>query len=288
MEKGALVLEGGSLRGVFTAGVLDVLMEQELWFEYVNGVSAGSMCGYSYISRQPGRTREIDETFCTDRNFMGFRNLLRSGDVFNFDYLFGEISDTAFPADRAAFEASPQIFEAVATDCRTGRAAYFRKGEMSTEKFELACRASSSIPTLSRIVEIDGVPYLDGGCACPVAYQRAAELGYEKIVAILTRPLGYRKKPQVSRSTTMAERRLYAKKYPEFYALLQESNRRYNALYTELERLEREGKLFVLRPAGPVLVSRLERSADKLEDLYQQGRSVCLSRLEELKAFLRS
>ena len=169
MEKGALVLEGGSLRGMFTAGVLDVLMENGIWMEYVNGVSAGSMCGYNYISRQPGRTRQIDETFCSDRKFMGLRNLLRSGDVFNFDYLFGEISGTLCPADRETFSASPQIFEAVATDCLTGRERYFRKGEMPLETFELACRASSSMPTLSRTVEIDGVPYLDGGCACPIA-----------------------------------------------------------------------------------------------------------------------
>lgn len=286
MEKGALVLEGGSLRGMFTAGVLDVLMENGIWIEYVNGVSAGSMCGYNYISRQPGRTRQIDETFCSDRKFMGLRNLLRSGDVFNFDYLFGEISGTLCPADRETFSASPQIFEAVATDCLTGREQYFRKGEMPLETFELACRASSSMPTLSRTVEIDGVPYLDGGCACPIAYHRAMELGYEKVAAVLTRPAGYRKKPQVGRGTTAAERRLYARKYPRLFEALQEANRRYNAMYTELERMEREGRIFLLRPEGPVLVSRLERSTDKLEVLYQQGRSVCTRRLEELKRYL--
>ena len=111
-------------------------------------------------------------------------------------------------------------------------------------------------------------------------------LGDEKVAAVLTRPAGYRKKPQVGRGTTAAERRLYARKYPRLFEALQEANRRYNAMYTELERMEREGRIFLLRPEGPVLVSRLERSADKLEVLYQQGRSVCTRRLEELKRYL--
>lgn len=288
MQKGALVLEGGSLRGLFTAGVLDVLMDGQIWFEYVNGVSAGSLCGYNYIARQPGRTRDIDVTFCADRRFLGFNNLLRNGGVFNFNFLFGEVANVLNPLDKATFAASPQIFEAVATDCLTGQPEYFRKGTMPPADFELACRASSSMPALSEIVYIDGVPYLDGGCTCPIAYHRAMALGYEKRVVVLTRPAGYRKKPQISRGLEKTARRLYARRYPAFFAALREVNRRYNAQYTELERLEREGEVFLLRPAEPVLVGRLERHADKLEALYQQGRNVCMERLEDLMRYLHT
>ncbi len=288
MQKGALVLEGGSLRGLFTAGVLDVLMDGQIWFEYVNGVSAGSLCGYNYIARQPGRTRDINETFCADRRFLGFNNLLRNGGVFNFNFLFGEVADVLNPLDKKTFTDSPQIFEAVATNCISGEPTYFRKGTIPLADFDRACRASSSMPALSEIVYIGGTPYLDGGCACPVAYHRAITLGYEKRVVVLTRPAGYRKKPQISRGLEETARRLYGRRYPAFLATVRESNRRYNAQYTELEQLEREGKVFLLRPAGPVLVGRLERHADKLEALYQQGRTVCIEQLDDLMRYLNT
>ena len=141
MQQGALILEGGSLRGLFTAGILDVLMEGQVWFEYVNGVSAGSLCGYNYVARQPGRSREINETFCDDTRYLGFRNLMRNGGVFNFNFLFGEIADVLYPADRATLTASPQRFEAVATDCLTGKPTYFSKEQLSPQEFDLACGA---------------------------------------------------------------------------------------------------------------------------------------------------
>lgn len=286
MENGALVLEGGSLRGLFTAGVLDVLMDAQLWFSYVNGVSAGCLCGYNYIARQPCRTRDVNETFCADRRFLGFNNMLHNGGVFNFNFLFGEISDTLIPLDRVTFSESQQIFEAVATDCLTGLPTYFRKGTLPPEEFDLACRASSSMPALSDIVYVEGVPYLDGGCACPVAYRRAMELGYDKVVVVLTRPLGFRKKPELGRNMDRVLRRLYDGRYPAFYHAFSNSQRLYNEQYRELEHLEQEGKIFVLRPAGPVLVGRLERRAEKLETLYQQGRQVCTEQLDGLMDYL--
>lgn len=285
MQRGALVLEGGSLRGLFTAGVLDILMEGQVWFEYVNGVSAGSLCGYNYISRQPGRSRDVNETFCCDRRYLGFDNLLRRGGVFNFNFLFGEVGDVLFPVDRETFARSPQLFEAVATDCLTGKAAFFRKQDMPREDFDLACRASSSMPGLADIVELGGVPYLDGGCSCGVAYQRALELGYDKVVVVLTRPAGFRKKPEQRPALLRAFERKYSR-YPALCAALRESNRRYNALYAELEQLEREGRVFVLRPDRPVIVGRLERNVQRLEGLYQDGRRVMLDRLDDMMLYL--
>jgi len=285
MQKGALVLEGGSLRGLFTAGVLDILMEGQIWFEYVNGVSAGSLCGYNYISRQPGRSRDINETFCNDRRYLGFDNLLRNGGVFNFDFLFGEVGDKLFPVDRAVFDRSPQLFEAVATDCLTGKAVNFRKQEMAPADFDLACRASSSMPGLSDIVWLNGIPYLDGGCSCGVAYRRALELGYDKVVVVLTRPAGFRKKPEQSATLLRALERGYSR-YPALCTALRDANRHYNVLYAELEQLEREGRVFVIRPDRPVIVGRLERNVQRLESLYQDGRRVMLDRLDGMMLYL--
>ena len=285
MQHGALVLEGGSLRCLFTAGVLDILMDAQVWFEYVNGVSAGSLSGYNYISRQPGRTRDVNETFCGDKRYLGFRNMLRNGGVFNFNFLFGEICDTLMPLDRATFAASPQRFEVVATDCLTGKAAFFEKGTISQEEFDLACRASSSMPGLSDIIRIRDVPYLDGGCACPIAFQRALDLGYEKVVVVLTRPALFRKQPDLSPAMLRGFSRIY-RRYPAFCNTLAQMNRTYNAQCAQLEQLEREGKVFLIRPDGPVLVGRLERDSTKLEALYQSGRRIMLEQMEPMMRYL--
>ena len=285
MKNCALVLEGGSLRGMFTCGALDVLMERDIWFPYVNGVSAGSLAGWNYVARQHGRAREINERFCPDKRYLGFGNLLKNGGIFNFNFLFGEISDSLCPADRKAFSASSQDLEAAATDCLTGKPRFFRKRDMTAEEFETACRASSSMPGLSDIVYIQDVPYLDGGCSCPFGYRRAAELGYEKIVVVLTRPAGFRKRPEPSAASLRAWRRIY-RRYPALQEALRRAPRVYNALYAEMEALEREGRVFLIQPAGPVLVQRLERDVEKLETLYQAGRQVMEDRLEAMLRYL--
>lgn len=287
MQKGALVLEGGSLRAMFTSGVLDILTEGDVLFEYVNGVSAGALSGYDYISLQAGRSRDINETFCDDRRFLGLQNLFRSGGVFNFDFLFGDVCDALNPLDHDTFNASRQKFEVVATDCLTGLPAYFEKSDYSQEEFLTACRASSSMPGLSDIVRLRGVPYLDGGCACNVAYRRAMDLGFDRIVAVLTRPRGYRSKPENAPSMNRVFHRLY-QRYPAFLDTLREMNRTHNRAYEEIERLEREGKIFVLRPSRPVTVKRLERDAAKLEELYQDGRRVMLEQLDAMMLYLHS
>jgi predicted patatin/cPLA2 family phospholipase len=287
MQKGALILEGGSLRAMFTSGVLDILTEGDVLFEYVNGVSAGALSGYDYISLQAGRSRDINETFCDDTRFLGLKNLFRNGGVFNFDFLFGDVCDALNPLDHETFNASRQKFEVVATDCLTGLPAYFEKSDYSQEEFLTACRASSSMPGLSDIVRLRDVPYLDGGCSCNVAYRRAMELGYDRLVVVLTRPYGYRSKPENSQAMNRAFHRLY-RRYPVFLEALHQMNRTHNRAYEEIEQLEREGKIFVLRPDRPVTVKRLERDASKLEALYQDGRRVMLDQLDDMMLYLNS
>lgn len=282
MTEGALVLEGGSLRGVFTAGVLDVFMEQGITMSYVNGVSAGSMSGMSYVSGQIGRTIKVDLDYVNDKRFLSFRNMLKKRSIFNFDFLFGELSNTLIPFDYEAFQKSEQIFEVVATRCKTGKPEYFEKS--TCEDFISAVKASSSIPVLSSMISVNGKKYLDGGCSMPIAYQRAIELGYEKIVVVLTREHGYRK-PPIDKWTKKGYERYFAP-LPEFLKALEDVPERYNRMQEEIDRLEEEGRIYVIRPDQQVTVRRTEQDKGKLRALYQDGRRIAESHIEELKKYL--
>ncbi|WP_313339834.1 MULTISPECIES: patatin-like phospholipase family protein [Lacrimispora] len=282
MTEGALVLEGGSLRGVFTAGVLDVLIEQEIELSYVNGVSAGSMSGMSYISKQSGRTIRVNLDYVRDKRFLSFRNMVRNRSIFNFDFLFGELSDTLVPFDYDTFNNSRQIFEVVATRCKTGKPEYFEKS--TSEDFISAVKASSSIPVLSSMISVNGKKYLDGGCSMPVAYQRAIDLGYEKVVVILTREKGYRK-PLLDKWTKKGYERYFGP-LPKLLKALQDVPERYNRMQEEIDQLEAEGRIFVIRPDKHVTVQRTEQDKRKLESLYEDGRRLAEANLDKLKRYL--
>lgn len=282
MTEGALVLEGGSLRGLFTAGVLDVLMERGIAFSYVNGVSAGAMNALSYISGQPGRTLRVDLDYLHDKRFMSFRNLIKNREIFSFSFLFGELSQTLVPFDYDAFYASPQEFEAVATRCKTGKPEYF--SNKTCPEILQAVQASSSIPVLSHMVAVEGKKYLDGGVSMPVAYQRAFDKGFDKAVVVLTRHHGFRKKP-ADRWSDKAFHRYFAP-LPEFLEAVEGIPDRYNRMQEEMDALEAEGKLFILRPKNPVMVSRFERDKLKLQKLYGDGRHVMEEQLEAMCDFL--
>lgn len=282
MTEGALVLEGGSLRGVFTAGVLDVLIEQEVELSYVNGVSAGSMSGMSYVSKQSGRTIKVNLEYVRDKRFMSFQNMVKNRSIFNFDFLFGELSDTLVPFDYDTFYRSNQIFEVVATRCKTGRPEYFEKS--TSDDFISAVKASSSIPVLSSMISVNGKKYLDGGCSMPVAYQRAIDLGYEKIVVVLTREKGYRK-PLLDKWTKKGYERYFGP-LPRLLKSLEEVPERYNRMQEEIDQLEAAGRIYVIRPDKHVTVQRTEQDKRKLEALYEDGRRLAETQLDELKQYL--
>ena len=283
MTEGALVLEGGSLRSMFTAGVLDVLTEEKIVLSYVNGVSAGTMAGMNYITGQRGRMLRINEEYLHDKRYMGMRSLLKNRLVFNFDFVFGELSEQLIPFDYQAFFASPQKFEAVATRCRTGKPEFFEKSQC--REMIKAVQASASMPLLSRMVTVNHRKYLDGGISLPIAYQRAMDLGYEKVVLVLTRNRGYRKKP-LSRMTVRAYKRYFAP-LPRLLDSLYEVPELYNRMQEEIDRLEAEGRIFVIRPEQPVRVSRLEQNLGKLRALHREGIETAKKRLPALRAYLQ-
>ena len=284
MEKWALALEGGSLRCMFSAGVVDILMENQLWADGVFGVSAGALTGVNYVSKQAGRTAQVNLDYVNDKRYLGLGNLIFRKSIFNFDFLFGEISDTLIPLDRKTFINSPMKFTAVATDCRTGQPLYEEKG--SCGDIYAAIRASASMPLLAPIVMVDGAPCVDGGVSVSIPYAKPLEENYGKVVVVTTREHGYRK-PQIPPPLAP----LYAKhynEYPQLVRALLDTPRRYSRELDELDLLESQGKVFVLRPPEPVTVSRTEKDVTKLRALYAQGRQVGQKYLTDLEDYLNA
>lgn len=281
--RGALCLEGGSLRGLFTSGVLDAFMDNDLFIEYVNGVSAGSMNGMNYVSGQRGRSKRINLKYLHDKRYISFKNMLSKRQIFNFDFLFGEISNKYDPFDWKKFTDKKQKYEAVATNVKTGESTYFNLDNCSD--IVAGVESSSSIPVMSRMIDVDGKKYLDGGVSTPIAYKRAFELGYEKAVVVLTREKGYRKKPVNKINEKIYKR--YFKPLPYFIDKLMTVPERYNMMQEEMEELEKEGKLLIIRPPHKVIVKRLEKSVARLECLYNEGYEEGFKNIENIKSFFK-
>lgn len=268
MKKATIVLEGGATRGVFTSGALDYLMEKDVYMSHVIGVSAGACNGVDYVSRQPGRTRDcmIHKEKEYDY-YYGFTKFIKEKSLLDMDMVFDKYPNEIFPFDFETYFASDMECEIVTTNCVTGRAEYMKEREDKGRLMKL-CRASSSMPLVSPIVNIDGIPYLDGGLADSVPVKRAAELGNEKIVLMLTRNPGYRKK-MTSKALANVYRRAY-RKYPNLVRTTIRRNFEYNKAMRLVEQMEAEGKIFVLRPLIPT-VSRLEKNYDTLMEFYEHG-----------------
>ena len=284
MTDAAVVLEGGSLRCLFTSGVLDAFLEHDVEFSYVSGVSAGSMCAMSYISKQMGRTRDVNLNFVRDRRYLSLRNMLHRRELFDFDFVFGELSTTLIPFDWETFEESGQRFVVAATRCLTGEPEYFEKGVCTD--LTAAVAASSSLPLVSKMVTVEGKKYLDGGLSMPIPYGKAMEEGYGKIVLVLSRHKGYRKPPAPE-----WKKRAYRRYFEPLPRLLQAINDipdRYNRMQDEIDGLEEAGRIFVIRPAQPVTVSRFEKDKRKLEELYYIGRNRAEGMMPELRAYLQA
>lgn len=282
-EPVGLVLEGGAMRGLYTAGVLDVLMENALWADLVIGVSAGALHGASYVSNQPGRTIRYYEKYRADRHFMGLYSLLTTGDMVGKQFCYYDIPQRLDVFDEAAFEASPIRFYSVCTDVESGRAAYFHLAELASAHNMELLRAGASMPLVSRVVEVDGKKYLDGGVADSIPLAKAQALGCRKNIVVLTQPAGYLKPPAGTAPFAAAYRR-----YPAFVQAMAERHHMYNRQVCAAEQAAARGEVLLLRPSRPLDVSRMERDLGKLRAIYQLGRTDTETRLAELHAFLRA
>ena len=283
MITGTIVLEGGATRGVFTSGVLDYLMEEDLYFSHVIGVSAGSCNGVDYVSRQIGRTKKCMIPEKKEYSYYsGVRSAIKEKSILDMDMVFDTFPKKIYPFDFETYFQSDMVCEIVTTNCETGKAEYMTE-QNDPDRLMKLCRASSSMPLLSPIVNIDGVPYLDGGLADSVPVRRALQSGNEKIVLVLTRNPGYRKKP-ISKGTSKLYLRAY-KKYPNLVHAAIYRNHVYNKTMELVERLEEEEKIFVIRPLVPT-VSRLERDETALTAFYQHGYNLMKRQREALQRYL--
>ena len=283
MITGTIVLEGGATRGVFTSGILDYLMEEDLYFSHVIGVSAGSCNGVDYVSRQIGRTKKCMIPEKKEYSYYsGVRSAIKEKSILDMDMVFDTFPKKIYLFDFETYFQSDMVCEIVTTNCETGKAEYMTE-QSDPDRLMKLCRASSSMPLLSPIVNIDGVPYLDGGLADSVPIRRALQSGNEKIVLVLTRNPGYRNKP-ISKGTVKLYRRAY-KKYPNLVHAAIYRNHVYNKTMELVERLEEEEKIFVIRPLVPT-VSRLERDETALTAFYQHGYNLMKRQREALQRYL--
>lgn len=281
ITEGCLVLEGGAFRGVYGEGVLDAMMEGDINLSCTIGVSAGALNGVGYVSGQIGRSARINLRFRHDSRYVGREALQRNHGVIGFDFLFDGL-DNIYPMDKERFLSPERRFVAVVTNCLTGKAEYMEKGKCS-DIFQ-AVRASASMPYVSRMVDIDGVPYLDGGCACGIAFHWALEQDFEKIVVVRTRPRSFRK--EIGQTTSrLAPLALY-RRYPEFAEVLEHTNEIYNQDCNELERLESDGRLFVISPSYGMPITRLENDMERLGSLYWLGYSDGKRAIPALREYL--
>ena len=264
----ALVLEGGGYRGVFTSGVLDVLMERGVFdFTAVWGVSAGALIGTSYVSRQLGRSIRINLAYRDDKRYMSAYQLARTGNIMSTTFLYDDVQNELDPFDYDTFNASPTRMYAVVSDLVFGRAEYVHVDRLPEKTAYL--RASASLPVVSRPVELDGRLYLDGGTTDSVPLARALEEpDARRALVVLTRERGYVKKPM---ALLPAARRMYAD-YPYYLAAIADRHERYNAQRAFIWGAERAGAAFVIAPSKPVEVGNVEHDGARLLDLYMQGR----------------
>ena len=260
-----LVLEGGGMRGVFTSGVLDAFMKHEVYFPYVVAVSAGACNGLSYMSHQPRRARWSNIDMLQKYDYISLRSLIVNGSIFDPNILYERFPNEIVPFDYDAYERNPAVFEAVTTNCKTGRAMYLSE-KHDHQRLTQIVKASSSLPFVAQITTVDGVPMLDGGIVDSIPIVRAIDTGHQENVVVLTRNRGYRS----SEPDVKIPKFIY-RNYPRLRVALSRRTEEYNKQLDLIERMEDWGEIIVIRPERPLEVGRICEDVEKLERLYEEG-----------------
>lgn len=280
--KTGLVLEGGAQRAIYTAGVLDVFMENGITFDGVIGVSAGAIHGCSFVSRQHRRSIDYTLAYAGDKNYMSWYSFLTTGNMVNEEFCYHTLPENLFPFDHKTFEANNTDFYAVCSNLQTGQAEYVKCAKM--DKTGLAyLRASASMPFVSRISEIGGKKYLDGGICDSIPLRAFQKMGYERCVVVQTRAAGYQKKP--NKLGWLAP--LVYRKYPKFAATIKNRHIMYNNELEQIEQAQKIGAAFVIRPSKNVKIHHMETDKKVLQAVYDLGRGDAIKLLPELKKFLK-
>lgn len=277
--KTGLVLEGGAMRGMYTAGVLDAFLDKGIKVDGVIGTSAGTIHGCSYVSEQKQRSIRYTLKYRGDSRYMSFRSLLKTGNLVDTEFCYHEIPEKLDPYDNEAFKKSKSDFYAVCSNVETGKAEYIKIEDLF-EKIDVI-RASASMPFLSQIVQTDGMKLLDGSICDSVPLKKFMELGYDRIIVVLTKVKGYVPKP----NNPKFSKRKY-KEYPNFADALITRHIRYIDNLNYVNQMEDEGKILVLRPSKEVGISRTERNLAKIWEMYDLGRGDARDRIEDVKKWL--
>ena len=280
MKKG-LVMEGGAMRGMYTAGVIDVFMENDIEFDGAIGVSAGAVFGCNFISRQIGRVIRYNKRFCNDKRFCSLRSFFRTGDLFGVDFCYNEIPNKLDIFDTETFSNSDTDFYVTCTDVKTGKPAYHLCTDGGAEDLTWM-RASASLPMLSKNVSINDGIYLDGGMSDSIPIKYFQSLGYDKNVIILTRHLDYEK----HKNKFLPIIKLKYRKYPDFIDAIAKRHIHYNDTLNYIKKEEAAGRVYAIRPSEPITINGATRNPDELEYVYQLGRKDALNALSDIMNFL--
>lgn len=277
-----LVMEGGAMRGMYTAGVTDVLMENNITFDGAVGVSAGAVFGCNYKSHQIGRTIRYNKEYCNDKRYVSFSSWLRTGNLYGRDFCYNKIPNELDVFDRETFKNNKMEFYVVCTDMNTGKAVYHKCYDGGSEDLEWF-RASSALPLAFKSVHIGDLVLADGGIADSIPIKFAQELGWKKNVIILTQHDGFEKKE----NSLMPIIRVVLKKYPNMINAMANRHIMYNETLKYIKEQQREGKVFVIQPSKPLEIGVMEKNPDKLEEVYQMGRKDAKECLEKLKEYMQ-
>lgn len=278
--KTALILEGGGMRGLYTAGVLDILMKNDIYTDIAVGVSAGALFGINYKSKQIGRVLRYNIKYAGNPSYTGWKSLLKTGNLMNKEFWFEEIPFKLDPMDCETYRNNKTEFHAVITNLQNGKAEYKSIFDLENEECMEYLRASGSLPFCSKPVIVNGIPYLDGGIADSIPLKEYFENGYEKAIVVLTRPKNYRKNGDIHGAN------LFYKKYPEFVKTLSNRNKVYNEQCDYVESLEKEGKILVIRPSEFVDISRTETDRKIMQQMYDLGIKDAENKLNKIIDYL--
>ena len=278
--KVGLVLEGGAMRGLYSAGVLDELLDTKIKVDCIIGVSAGALFGVNYVSKQKGRALRYNKNYANDKRYMSLRSLITTGNLVNTKFAYHEIPTKLDIFDEETYSKSKIDFYATVTNIETGKAEYKKIINATLQVDEL--RASGSMPLVSKPVKLKDGLYLDGALADSIPVLKMKEMGYDKIIVVLTKPEGYRKK---KRPAFLAK--IFYKKYPNLVNAINTRYKMYNETMDTIEQLEKNKEIFVLRPSKDLKISRVEKDVEKLQAMYDLGTNDFKTKLKDLKKYLK-
>lgn len=276
-----LVLEGGAMRGIYTAGVIDTLMKENILVDGIIGVSAGALFGMNYKSKQIGRVKRYNENYIKDKNYFGINSYLKTGNVMNEEFCFHKLINELDPVDFDEFKNNKVEFYVVVTNIESGNAEYIKINDLRNKDELEYLRASGSMPFFSKIVNVNNKKYLDGAIGDSIPLKKMKELGFDKLIVVLTRPKGYKKKKKLFKFG-----KFYYKDYPLFVKKINERYKNYNNEINYIEKEYKNNNIVVIRPSKLIKIKRIEKNIDKINEMYELGVNDTLSMLEEIKVYL--